>query len=99
MSLPESTVVFDPMYKPGDTVVFDPSNLNPSFWSNLSEEDRVRFYGPLGYGRDEDKPLLFTFVCEHRPQTGHCVLINMETQEIETMRHMSNFRLVTDDEC
>ena len=84
------------MFKPGDTVVFDEKSFNQTFWANLSEEDKVKYYGPLGYGRE--KPLLFTFLCEHSPQSGHCVLINMETQQLETMRHISDFRLATDEE-
>jgi len=85
------------MFKPGDTVIFDPDTFNPDYWDKLSEEDRVKYYGPLGYGRE--KPLHFTFLCEHSPQFGHCVLVNMETQQVETMRHTTNFRLATEDEC
>jgi len=85
------------MFKPGDTVVFDPDSFNPYMWSKMSEDDKIKYYGPLGYGRE--KPLLFTFLCEHSPQVGHCVLVNMETQQIETMRHTSDFRLATDEEC
>lgn len=83
-------------FKPGDTVIFEPKNFNPAFWDGLSEADRIKYYGPLGYGRD--KPLLFTFLFEHKPQHGHCVLVNMENQKVETMRHTSDFRLATDDE-
>lgn len=84
-------------FKPGDTVIWDENNFNPKFWDNLPEEDRIKYYGPLGYG--QEKPVLFTFICEHSPQLGHCVLINMHTQEVETMRHTSEFRLATDEEC
>lgn len=84
-------------FRAGDTVVFDPTNFNPEFWNNLSEEDRIKYYGDLGYGKE--KPVLFTFLCEHHPQTGHCVLVNMDNQKIETMRHTNDFRLVTDEEC
>lgn len=87
------------MFRPGDTVIFDPDSFNPDYWNNLSEEDKVKYYGPLGYGRPKDKPLLFTFLCEHHPQGGHCVLVNMENQKVETMRHPSDFRLAGDDEC
>jgi len=87
-------------FKMGDTVVFEPDNFNLEYWDNLSEVNRITYYGPLGYGRtNTDRPLLFTFLCEHSPQVGHCVLINMETQQIETMRHTADFRLVEDDEC
>lgn len=84
------------MFRLGDTVVFEPDNFNPDFWNNLSEEDRKRYYGPLGYGGEKK---LFTFICEMYPQLGHCVLIEIGTGKIETMRHISNFRLATDDEC
>lgn len=87
----------DRTFRPGDTVVFAPENFNPDFWDNLSEENRIKYYGSLGYGRE--KPLLFTFLCEHYPQNGHCVLINMENQKVETMRHMTDFRLANDEEC
>jgi hypothetical protein len=85
------------MFKPGDTVVFDPDSFNPEWWNALSEKERLRYYGCLGYGRD--KPLLFTFICEYHPQIGHCVLINMENQKIETMCHISDFRLAIENEC
>ena len=83
-------------FKLGDTVVFDHTTLNEEWWNKLPEEDKIKYYGPLGYGRD--RPVLFTFICEHSPQTGHCMLVNMENQQIETMRHTENFRLATDDE-
>lgn len=83
-------------FKLGDTVTFDPSHFNQSYWNGLSEEDRKKYYGVLGYGAA--KPHLFTFICEHQPQGGHCVLISMEDQHIETMRHISDFRLATDEE-
>lgn len=83
-------------FKPGDTVVFDPSKLGRAYWRSLSENERKRYYGTLGYG---SKGLhLFTFLCEHRPQAGHCVLISMQDQHIETMRHTAEFRLATEDE-
>jgi len=42
---------------------------------------------------------LFTFICEHRPQIGHCVVINMTTCELITMCHIDIFRLATEQEC
>jgi hypothetical protein len=83
-------------FKLGDTVVFDPSTFNPEHWDGLSEEDRLKYYGVLGYGRT--RPHNYTFICEHSPQTGHCMLVSMEDQHIETMRHTGNFRLATEDE-
>lgn len=83
-------------FKLGDTIVFDPSNFNAVYWTNLSEEDRIKYYGAIGYGAK--KPHFFTFICEHQPQGGHCVLISMEDQHVETMRHTTDFRLATDEE-
>lgn len=83
-------------FKSGDTLVFDPSNFNPEYWNNLSEDFRKEYYGALGYGAE--RPHLFTFICEHTPQAGHCVLVSMRDQHVETMRHMTDFRLATEDE-
>jgi hypothetical protein len=83
-------------FKSGDTVVFDPTTFNPEYWENLSEEDRLKYYGRLGYGRE--RPHFYTFLCEHSPQGGHCVLISMEDQHVETMRHVNDFRLATEEE-
>lgn len=83
-------------FKPGDTLVFDPSNFNPEYWDKLSEADRKKYYGAIGYG--DERPHLFTFVCEHRPQSGHCVLVSILDQHVETMRHTTDFRLATEDE-
>jgi hypothetical protein len=85
-----------PSFKPGDTLVFEPKNFNPEYWAGLSEEDRVKYYGALGYGAA--RPHLFTFICEHNPQRGHCVLVSMQDQHVETMRHPTDFRLATEDE-
>lgn len=84
-------------FKLGDTIIFDPSNFNQEYWKNLSEKDKIKYYSRFGYG--SDKSVFFTFICEHSPQSGHCLIINMDTQQIETMVHMSEFRLVTEDEC
>jgi hypothetical protein len=85
-------------FRPGDTVIWiGPQTFNKKWWKGLSEKDRIKYYGALGYGRK--KPLLFTFLCEHHPQNGHCMLVNMENQKIETMRHICEFRLAGDDEC
>jgi hypothetical protein len=84
------------MFRSGDTVVFDPESFNPDYWNGLSEKDKIKYYGPLGYG--EDKLKTFTFITEMHPQTGHCILIDIATGKIETMRHTSNFRLADDEE-
>ncbi len=83
-------------FKLGDTVVFDPTTFNPEYWDNEPETNKILYYGVLGYGAK--KPHLYTFICEHQQQGGHCVLISMEDQHVETMRHTENFRLATDDE-
>jgi hypothetical protein len=80
-------------FKKGDTVILDVSSLP------YSEADKTRYYGALGYGRPRNKPLLFTFLCEHSPQKGHCVLINMETKQLEIMRHVEDFRKASKNEC
>ena len=85
------------MFNPGDTVVFDFESFEgTNYWNNLPEEKKIEYYGDLGYGRS--RPLLFTYLCEHIPQSGHCVLVNMENQKVETMRHTDEFRLATEEE-
>jgi hypothetical protein len=86
-------------FKPGQVVVWDAKFFNPKYWDGLSEEDRVKYYGALGYGRS--KPKLFVFLTEIANKdgdTGHCVLVSLEDQKIETMRHTNEFRLATDEE-
>lgn len=83
-------------FKPGTVVVFEPKNFNPKFWNALSEKDRIKYYGPLGYGAKELKR--FVFLTEIKNAPGHCVLVSMDDQTIETMRHTSDFREVTEDE-
>ena len=85
----------EPKFKPGTVVVFEPSNFNPESWGKLPEEDRIKYYGPLGYGSQKVK--LFVFVCEIN-NSGHCVLIDMDTNENVLMRHTSDFRPATDEE-
>lgn len=84
------------MFNPGDTVVFDPRMLNPDYWDKLSETNRIKYYGWTGY---PEKKNLFTFLCYHRPQYGHCILVDMQTQRILTMRHPDELRLAIDEEC
>ena len=83
----------------GDTVIFDPNSFNPKFWNNLSCEDKRKDYGDICNFDNPDRPFLFTFITEHSPQDGHCVLINMKNQKVETMRHTSDFRLAAEEEC
>ena len=84
------------MFKPGDTVIFNPKSFNPSYWDILTENSKIKYYGRFGYGCELK---LFTYICEHSPQFGHCILMDMDTGELLPMCHTSNFRLVSDDEC
>lgn len=83
-------------FKLGDAVVFEPANFNLDYWNGLTEKDRVKYYGPLGYGAEKKK--VFVFLGEINQTPGHCILISLDDQKIETMRHISDFRLVTDEE-
>ena len=86
-------------FRLGDTVMFDPASFNSEYWNNLSDEDKRKYYGDICNFDNPDKPFLFTFITEQSPQVGHCVLINMQNQKVETMRHTTNFRLVGEEEC
>jgi hypothetical protein len=87
-------------FKRGTVVVFEPKNLNKKWWKAQIEKDLLRWYGPLGYGQKKKK--LFVFICEilddEGDPSGHCVLISLEDQKIETMRHTSDFRKATEEE-
>lgn len=76
-------------------VVFDPSSFNPEFWARLPEEERIKYYGPLGYGSKKTK--LFVYVCEIN-DSGHCLLVDMDTGLNVLMRHTSDFRPATEEE-
>ncbi len=82
-------------FKMGSVVVFDPESFNPAFWDKLSEEERVKYYGPLGYGSEKKK--LFVYLCEIN-DSGHCLLVDMDTGLNVLMRHTYNFRLATEEE-
>lgn len=79
------------MFKPGDTVQFDPSAFSKEYWDSLSQSSKIEYYGELGYGKR--RPVLFTFLCEHRQQAGHCVIVSMENQKVITMVHTNELRL------
>ena len=81
-------------FKIGTVVVFEPKNFNPDFWNNLSEEDRIKFYGPVGYGQKK----LFVFLAEIKNAPGHCVLVDMDDGHVEVMRHTTDFREATEEE-
>lgn len=82
-------------YNIGDTLVFDIDAVDET----LPEALIRQYYGHLYNLDNPDKPYLFTFIAEHRPQSGHCILINMQNQKIEIMRHIDDFRLITEEEC
>jgi hypothetical protein len=83
-------------FKPGTVVVFDPTSFNPAFWDKLSEQDRVKHYGSLGYGSKKKKFFVFLTAVKNAP--GHCILVDPDDGHLETMRHTSDFREVTEEE-
>lgn len=83
-------------FKRGTVVVFEPKNFNPEYWDKLSEEDRVKYYGDLGYG--SPKPKFFVYLTKIRNAPGHCALVSLDDQKIETMRHDNDFREVKEEE-
>ena len=96
-----------PSFKVGSVVVLNQEAFAAGNWNGLSEEQRIKYYGPLGYGAK--KPKLFIYMGEilaepdtydHNRQysSGHCVLIDMDTNKFEIMRHTSDFRLATEEE-
>lgn len=88
------------VFKPGTVVVWDPSGFNPEYWNKLSESDRVRFYGALGYGAEKQR--LFVYLCEILDadgSSGHCCLVELGGDgHIEYMRHTTEFRPATGEE-
>ena len=91
----------------GSVVVFNPDCFNKQFWDNLSEEDRIKYYGPLGYGQKKKKLFIYMGEILNAPDefcnnkqfsSGHCVLVDMDTSKLEIMRHSSDFRLADESE-
>lgn len=90
-------------FNSGDIVVFDPSPFNPEFWKSLSEKDKKKYYGRLGYGAKKTKLFVFlsTINClmdKKVRDSGHCVLLDLLTGKLEVMCHTSDFRYATEDE-
>lgn len=86
-------------FKRGTVVVWEPKHFNQNWWKDLPEADRVKYYGALGYG--SPKPKLFVFlspILSVHGDTGHCVLVSLDDQKVETMRHTDEFREATDEE-
>lgn len=80
-------------FKRGTVVVFDSEKAKSM---NLSEEELIKYYGCLGYG--SEKPKFFVYMAPILNAPGHCVLISLDNQQVETMRHDCDFREVRDDE-
>jgi hypothetical protein len=88
------------MFRTGDTVIFDPD----SFREPLQPQDIDKWYRKYYYcdplvPADRWKPILFTFICEHHPQNGHCILMKIKSGALLSMCHISDFRLATEEEC
>lgn len=81
--------------QPGTVVVFDESLLNEDYWNSISEKERIKRYGHLGYGADRKR--LFVFLCEIN-HSGHCVLVALDNQEVLTMVHTDILRPATEEE-
>jgi hypothetical protein len=97
MSIICNSIIFtNSKINPGTVVVFDEKCVNPFVWKKMSEEDRIKNYGFLGYRSDKIKR--FVFLCEIKNAPGHCVLIDLETQQILTMVHTNLLREVTIEE-
>lgn len=83
-------------FKRGTVVVFKPESFNSGYWDNMSEEDKIKYYGVFGYGKS--KPKFFVYLTDIKNAPGHCVLLSLDDQKIETMVHDSEFREVTEEE-
>lgn len=91
----------------GDVVTLDLETIK-----DYSDEDKQKYYWYLGYG--EEKPRMFVFITriysqhewEHRPgkmkkhrvDSGHCVLMDMDTQKLVSMAHTVNLRHAEESE-
>ena len=88
------------MFEPGTVIVFDPDSFNPSFWNNLSEKEKIKYYGQFGYGKS--KPEYFVYLCDiilaQGQDTGHGVIVSLDDQRVITMIHPNNFRETTEEE-
>lgn len=95
----------------GTVVLWTHKNFNPEYWDNLSEEDRVKYYSWAGYGTPEYgtfRQRAFVFICPiydsevqadgTRYDSGHCVLVDIKTGKVETMRHTCELRPATEEE-
>ena len=86
----------EPSIEPGSVVIFD---INKEHLKNSSEEEKIKWYGSLGYGSKLHQFVYITAIYDKDGNdTGHCVLISLDDQHVETMRHTSDFRLATEKE-
>jgi hypothetical protein len=89
----------NPSITPGTVVVFEPLNFNQEWWKSQKEADLIKWYSSLGYGQEKRKFFVFMYeILVGNEPTGHCILISLDDQTIEIMRHVSDFRPVTDEE-
>jgi hypothetical protein len=89
----------EPRFKSGQVVVFSPEKMNQDFWGSLSEEERVRHYGYLGYGQNKMKHLVYICpVIAPCGDTSHCVVLDMDTKQLIQMVHESDLRLAKEEE-
>lgn len=99
-------------FKPGDTILvdtskikdFDPRNLNVNRWewyANFCRESKTGELTPEGWDIVETVPKLYTFICEHSPQEGHGVIVELSQYRPVThvMVHLDKFRKATLEEC
>jgi len=80
----------------GTVVVFDENLINSFVWNRMSQEEKVKNYGFLGYRSDKIKR--FVFLCEIKNAPGHCVIVDLETQKLLTMIHTNILREVKPEE-
>lgn len=80
----------------GTVVVFDKNLINSFVWNRMSQEEKIKNYGFLGYRSDKIKR--FVFLCEIKNAPGHCVIVDLETQQLLTMIHTNILREVKPEE-
>jgi len=88
--------------KPGDAVVWDPG-VDSNLLNGLTEKQRIKYYGPLGYGQDKVKVFVFLSAINSMfdgkmRDSHHCLLVDLDNGKIEYMRHTDEFRRATEDE-
>lgn len=79
-------------------IKFDIVGLNMKF--NLGDTVYVKNSSPTGLPPEKTGPRrLYTFICYHKPQSGHCMIIDMKSKEIEIMMHEIDLELVNEGDC